>query len=70
MLGFDDALCAVDGGYFGQSSSPTLINGVYCGGYESALDFCYFSGWEEPSSYSYSYCSSYDDDVGVVCLDG
>ena len=69
MLGFDDALCAVHGGYFGQSSSPTLINHVYCVGYASALDLCsYFSGWEEPSSYS--YCSSHDDDVGVICLDG
>lgn len=70
MLGFEDALCGVDSGYFGHASylTPTLMNEVNCDGDESALDFCYFGGWDAP--YSYSFCNSYFDDVGVVCLDG
>ena len=69
MLGFENALCGVGGGYFGRAShsTPTLMNGVYCSGYENALDLCYFSGW---GPYNYYYCSSYYDDVGVVCSDG
>lgn len=70
MLGFEDALCAVPNSYFGQGSysSPVWMSYVYCSGYESALDLCYFSGW---GAHSYYYdCTSHYYDVGVVCLDG
>ena len=74
MLGFEDALCAVQyaDDYFGRpsSSTPVLMNNVNCAGYESALDFCYFSGWGVSSYYCSSYYYYYNSNAGVICLDG
>ena len=70
MLGFEDALCAAPGGRFGRanSSSPIWMTSVYCNGYESALDLCYFTGgW---GVHNYYYDCSHSNDAGVVCLDG
>ena len=65
MLGFEDALCGVRNFGSGSYSSPIWMTYVYCSGYESALDLCYFSGWGVQS-----YRCSHYYDVGVVCLDG
>lgn len=65
MLGFEDVVCAVRYGQFGRgsSSSPIWMDNVNCGGYEAALDLCYFNGW------GVNDCSHYHD-AGVVCRDG
>jgi hypothetical protein len=73
MLGFEDALCGIQ--YFGDgsynSSSPIWMTDVYCNGYESALDLCYFDGWGVVQYYPYpDFCTNRYYDVGVVCLDG
>ena len=69
MLGFEDALCAVQNFGRGSYSSPIWMTEVYCSGYESALDLCYFSGWGVQTYYRHR-CSNHYYDVGVVCLDG
>ena len=63
MLGFEDVACAVR--YYGQgnSSSPVWMDNVFCGGYEDALDLCYFSGWGVNDCFL-------NNDAGVVCQDG
>lgn len=65
MLGFEDAVCAVQRARFGQgsSTSPIWMDNINCNGYESALDFCYFPGWGRHS------CGHYED-AGVVCEGG
>jgi hypothetical protein len=69
MLDFEDALCGIQ--YFGDSSynfsSPIWMTDVYCTGYESALDLCYFDGW---GVQDYRYDCDHFYDVGVFCRDG
>ena len=64
MLGFEDAVCAVMSAHYGQGdfTSPIWMDNVHCTGDETALDYCYFQGWER-------HDCSHSEDAGVVCED-
>lgn len=64
MLGYSDAVCAVQRARFGEaeSSVPILMDNVGCLGTEQALDHCNFNGWGE-------HGCSHQEDAGVICED-
>ena len=51
------------GGYYGQGSSPIMLDDVRCMGSETNIAFCNTSVW-------YKHNCGHHEDVGVICDKG
>ena len=63
MLGFQETLCVVSRGQFGQGQGPIWMEKPQCLGNEQSLEDCAFDGWGVHSC-------THAKDVGVVCAAG
>lgn len=61
QLGHSSAISYETNAYFGAGSGQIWMDDVDCGGRESGLQYCHFSGWGNNDCI-------HQEDAGVICL--